>query len=85
VGRRATDPDVVAGLAVEAVSTRAAAGSYQVVASHRYRKADTYRTATQILAWPPGLVLAQVQGKVVAGGKARYPVVAPPNRASDHR
>ena len=46
-------------------------GTYQVVGSHRYKKRGTYRTTTQILAWPPGIVLAEVQGKVVAGGKAR--------------
>jgi uncharacterized delta-60 repeat protein len=46
-------------------------GTYQVVASHRYKKAGIYRTTSQILAWPPGIVLSEVQGKVVAGGKLR--------------
>jgi parallel beta-helix repeat protein len=46
-------------------------GSYQVVGSHRYEHGGTYRTTTQILAWPPGLVLAEVQGKVMAGVSGR--------------
>jgi hypothetical protein len=35
-------------------------GTYQIVASHRYKKAGTYRTTSQILAWPPGIVLSEV-------------------------
>lgn len=50
-------------------------GSFQVVGAHRYKKAGTYRTTSQLLGWPPGIVLAEVQGKVVAGGSAR--VMAP--------
>jgi uncharacterized delta-60 repeat protein len=45
-------------------------GSFQVVGSHRYKKAWAYQINVQILAWPPGLVIAQVQGKGMAGGKA---------------
>jgi hypothetical protein len=37
---------------------------------HGYKKGGTYRTTSQILGRPPGIVLAEVQGKVAAGGKA---------------
>ena len=60
-------------------------GSYQVVGSHRYKKAGTYRTTAQLLAWPPGLVLAQVQGKILAGGKAPARPVTPALRVTPGR
>jgi predicted outer membrane repeat protein len=60
-------------------------GTYQIVASHRYKKSGTFRTTTQILAWPPGIVLSEVQGKVVAGGKFHAHVVAPLIRATAAR
>jgi hypothetical protein len=44
-------------------------GSYQVVASHRYAKAGTYRTTIRVLASPSGVVVSRAHGWIAAGAR----------------